>query len=454
MKKLTEDILNILNSDNFSDLYSFEEAVKINGFENEIHQDVSFEEAYYDLINIRDILIESINKNNLFESLSTYSTRNFTLSTLTSIDTHITNIKNKSNHVPPFIQAVESLKDKLNAHLISLSIKGLPLYYKKLQDVNYLKSKYSKLISELKRADKFRDDIKDFLIEIKEMHGEAKSAVESAEESGTNINSIKKDIEEKYGQIKISDKNIADYEVQSKQNKEEINAFFAEIDNYTEKLKTSLNNSETNLAQFRKDISLSLDENKYNTELIINTNETIQKNIFDLLGKAVGTNLYKSFKEKVKWMRWQSLGWLLLLIGSIVFISIAGKDVIKILSELLKNGQNNNIGLSFYLKSTLIFPAIYAIYFSAAQYKNTTKLLEEYEFKSAVSVVLHYFKDQVEKAKDSDNTQDFLIRSIEKIFESPTDKVFGKKLSVRKKDLLSEIADMVKNKANDILPTE
>lgn len=111
MKKLTEDILNILNSDNFTELFSFEEAVKLNGFENEIHQDVSFKEAYLDLINIRDILIESINKNDLFDSLTTYSTRNFTISTLTSIDSHIASIKNKSNVVPSFIQAVESLKD-------------------------------------------------------------------------------------------------------------------------------------------------------------------------------------------------------------------------------------------------------------------------------------------------------------------------------------------------------
>lgn len=154
-------------------------------------------------------------------------------------------------------------------------------------------------------------------------------------------------------------------------------------------------------------------------------------------------------------MRWQSLAWLLLLIGSIVFISIIGKDVIKILGELLNNGQNNNVGLSFYLKSTLIFPAIYTIYFSAAQFKNTNKLLEEYEFKSAVAVVLHYFKDQVEKAKDDDNTQDFLIRSIEKIFESPTDKVFGRKLSTRKKEsLLNEILDFIKDNAKNILPKD
>lgn len=154
-------------------------------------------------------------------------------------------------------------------------------------------------------------------------------------------------------------------------------------------------------------------------------------------------------------MRGQSLAWLLLLIVSIVFISVTGKDVIEILGELLKNGENNNIGLSFYLKSTLIFPAIYAIYFSAAQFKNTNKLLEEYEFKSAVAVVLHYFKDQVEKAKENDNTQDFLIRSIETIFESPTDKVFGRKLSTRKKEsILNEILDFAKDNAKNILPTD
>lgn len=152
-------------------------------------------------------------------------------------------------------------------------------------------------------------------------------------------------------------------------------------------------------------------------------------------------------------MRGQSVVWLVLLITSIVFVSITGKFVIETLGELLKNGLNNNIGISFYLKTTLLFPAIYAIYFAAAQFKNTNKLLEEYEFKSAVSVVLSYFKEEVEKAKDDKNTQNFLIRSIDKIFESPTDKIFGRKLSQRKKEnILSEIKDFIKK--DNILPTD
>lgn len=455
MKDSTTTIYNLLKTDNFTNLYNLQESVKIHGFEKEIYQELLFEDSYKDLEYIIDVINATIKKDNLFEKITSYTTRNAIIPILNNINTYIINIKGGTNQVTTFIQNVETLKDKIDVYKLDIALKRLPQYYNKLDDINYLKRRYSALIKELKKAEKIKKNTEVIVDTITKFYEQTDSSAGEIEEIQNRIVSIKQDIEERYEQIKIHDKNIADYEIQSRQNKDGIIEFFTQIDDYKDKMDTSLSSSDTILEQFKKDISLSLDENRYNTELIINTNESIQKNIFDLLGKAIGTNLYKSFKEKVKWMRWQSLAWLLLLIGSIVFISIIGKDVIKILGELLNNGQNNNVGLSFYLKSTLIFPAIYTIYFSAAQFKNTNKLLEEYEFKSAVAVVLHYFKDQVEKAKDDDNTQDFLIRSIEKIFESPTDKVFGRKLSTRKKEsLLNEILDFIKDNAKNILPKD
>lgn len=451
MKTTTKLIYAFLKSENFTDLNALKEAVEANNFSEEIYQDTNFEEAYEDLNHIVDTIVALINKNNLFDKITSYSIRNITNNTLSDINTYITNIKNGTNHVTQLIQSIETLKEKINLYSIELFLTGSPLYYEKLRQVNYLKSKYANLISVLKKAERIKKDTDDIFNDVAEKYEGITESADGIEETQNTIDSIKEDIDKRYEQIKIHDTNIADYEIQSKNNKDEITNFFNKIDENDEKMDSAIKKIEGFITVAQIGINKNIEENTFKTEQIINVNESIQQNIFDLLGKAVGTNLYKSFKEKVKWMRWQSLGWLLLLICSIVFISITGKDVIKILSELIKNGQNNNIGLSFYLKTTLIFPAIYAIYFSASQFKNTNKLLEEYEFKSAVSIVLHYFKDQVEKAKENDNTQDFLIRSIEKIFESPTDKVFGRKLSTKKKEsILNEILDFTKDNAKNM----
>jgi len=81
--------------------------------------------------------------------------------------------------------------------------------------------------------------------------------------------------------------------------------------------------------------------------------------------------------------------------------------------------------MTFLIRLSLLFPAIYLVYFSASEFKNTVKLKEEYDFKSSVAVVLHHFKDLVEKSKE-EKDKDFLINSITKIFGSPTELAFGK----------------------------
>lgn len=338
MKTTTTSIIELLKSDNFINLYDLMDSVKEYNFEDEIYQDVSIEDAYNDLSIIIDIIKTSIKKNNLFDNVTTYSIRNFTLSTLNNINTYISNIKNGTNHVSTLIQHVEQLKEKLNIYLIESILKGTPLYYEKLREVNYLKSKYTRLISDLKKAESIKNETDNIFNNVTEKHNEITEIEQKIEESQITIDTIKKDIEERYGEIKLHDKNISDYKTQSNQNKDEITEFYEEIDEFKSKIESSIDASVNNIKESKNELKKIFDDSKYNTELIINKNESLQENIYDLLGKAIGTNLYKSFYKKVIWMRGQSLAWLLLLIVSIVFISVTGKDVIEILGELLKNG--------------------------------------------------------------------------------------------------------------------
>lgn len=455
MKKTTENIYKILKSDNFKDLSKLQESVIAFGWEEEIYQELNFNDAFIELMHIIDILSDTITKNNLFENISNYQARTSILNNLNNINSYISNIKNGTNQIAALIQMIEATNEIFHKFNFELYLKGSPLYYEKLREVNYLKSKYISFISKLEKTEKVKKSIENIHINVKTINSEINEIKEKVVKTTSNIDSVKDDIDQRYEAIKVSNKNITEYELLSQQNKDAINDFFQDIEKFEDKMNDGIITLNESVASSKTAIDDSIIKYEKETKAITEKNTEIQKEIMKLLGKTIGTNLYKSFNKKVRWMRGQSIAWLLLLIGSIGFLSVIGKDVIQILGELLKNSQNNNFGLSFYLKTTLIFPAIYAIYFSASQFKSTNKLLEEYDFKSAVSVVLHYFKEQVEKSKTDPKTQDFLIRSIENIFESPTDKVFGKKLSTRKKEsLLNEIVDFTKDKVKNNLPTD
>lgn len=157
-------------------------------------------------------------------------------------------------------------------------------------------------------------------------------------------------------------------------------------------------------------------------------------------------------------MFWQSIFWLVLLALSIWFLTNSGQHILDELKPLLENGKLKDLSLTFYLRLTLIFPAIYAVYFSTSEFRNTNKLKEEYDFKSSVAVALHHFTKLVNDSKeDKEGTQRFLMDSIAEIFKSPTDRAFGKTASEnditkKAKDIVSDLASITGDLTSKILP--
>jgi hypothetical protein len=221
--------------------------------------------------------------------------------------------------------------------------------------------------------------------------------------------------------------------------------FFENIDEYKEDMKNGLSEISESLEEGKSRLERVIVDNTSKTNEIIANNSKLQDDIFDILGKAIGTNLYKSFNTKAKWLFGQSIFWLVILALSIWFLTDSGQHILEQLKPLLEGGKLTDIKLTFYLRLTLIFPAIYAVYFSASEFKNTSKLKEEYDFKSSVAVALHHFKDLIENGKEGE-AQRFLIESAKSIFESPTEKVFNGKIN--QKDLNKKARDIVSDVAS------
>jgi len=458
MKNTTQQILNLIESENFSELFKLKESVNSYGWGEQETQEMNFEEAIIELESITNVLLSSIkDKNNLFENFFIFQERNNLLSQLQNLNSYITNIKNRTNHVPNFIQFVQQIKQIIR--ILEKEIKGYPNYQEKLKNLNYLKHRYEELIQELKEAEELKKEAKDVLSSISEKDAKASEYLSSVEESDTQVSFIEKDIKERYSDIKTRDSNITDYKTEAEQNKDSILKFFEKIDEYTENMKTELNNVTESLEKGEEKLTEIITDNTKKTDEIVTNNTKLQDEIFDILGKAIGTKLYTSFNTKAKWLFGQSIFWFLVLVASLVFLSLTGSTIFDEM-KLLLEGDKEKLDLSFlfFLRISLIFPTIYAVYFSASEFKNTSKLKEEYDFKSSVAVALHHFKELVENGKNNEATK-FIIESTKSIFESPTEKVFGKKLNekdlnAKAKSIISDVADITGNIAKKILPKD
>jgi len=445
MKNTSQQILDIIKTENFSEVFKLKSSVNSYWWGDQETQEMTFEEAISELESIVNVLLSAINdKNHLFDNFFTFQERSNLLSQIQQLSSYITNIKNWINHVPNMIQFIQQIKQIIRD--LEKDIKGYPNYQEKLKNVNYLKNRYEDLIQELKEAKRYKEQTEELLSSISNKDSKISKFLENAEESDTQISSIEKDIEERYSDIKNRSSNITDFRAEAEQNKDSILKFFQRIDEYKENLRIELNNVTTSLEEWEEKLSQIITDNTKKTDDIVMNNEKLQTQIFDLLGKSIGTKLYKSFNERASWLFKQSVFWFIILAFSIWFLTDSGSYVFEWLSPLFENGTLDDIKLTFYLRLTLIFPAIYAVYFSASEFRNTSKLKEEYDFKSSVAVALHHFKDLVENGKNDDATK-FLIKCTEKIFESPTDKVFGKKvndkdLSNKAKSLISDLADI------------
>jgi len=457
MKSTTQQILSFIQSDDFAKLSTLREKVISYGWGNSDYQEMNFDEAVSELEILNNLLETSINdKNNLFENVFSFQERNSILSILKNLNSYITNIKNGSNQINNFIQDIQQLRSQTNKSYLDGKIKGYPRYEEKLKQVSYLKQKYEKLIQDLDKSEELKKQSDDILSSISEKDKQAGEFLDSVSESKIKVESSEKDINSRHENIKTLNSNIVQYEAETKQNKESILSFFKQTNDYETKIKNGLESINETIKNSDTEMKKSINKNNEDTTNIISENQKLQKTIYDILGKAIGTNLYKSFSEKSKWMLLQSIFWFVLLCLSIWFLADSGKYIFESLKPFFETGQIKDLTLTFYLRLTLIFPAIYAVYFSASEFKNTSKLKEEYDFKSSVSVTLEHFRDLVEKSTDIKDKQ-FLINSIEKIFESPTEKVFGKKvnekdLNSKAKDIVSNIVDITGNMTNNVLP--
>lgn len=357
-------------------------------------------------------------------------------------------------------------------------------YSELLEDLNTQKEDISSILSEI-NTDKqtFIDDIKKKLEEYSEKFTEVNSEIDTLKsdteetfktldsEYNELINKYKTDADEKMEEMtskvdemskKLDDENdefdkfITDNKAAYEQQYEKIRTLVSEYQSSTTEsltsIKARLDEATTNaekikqieaqakvfketLDEYIKNMTTTTEEietktKQYSddTQLIINTNQELTEEIKEQLQKATGVSLFHMFQKRKEALEKNQGWWLFGVIASIIVLILFSWWIISSIQNIPQNGSIDWFKDAIF-KFTLSTPVIYLLYFLTDRYTKLRRLIEEYAFKSAISLALTPYYDLVQGLDDDtqEKDKDFLIAVIGNIFKTPTDKVFKTK---------------------------
>lgn len=438
MKPTTEQIKSLLANLDYLQK-SMIENLSDNRIAGIAHQEVSLKEALENFQHLRELCLDIIEKNsNLFEKVIIQTNRATIIALLAKIHqlgnqikTNITNIAVLQQSGVQLIANITSVQQIINSVNLESYIKGAPNYHKKLSQISYLHKRFKEIEAEMEQMNSYYKNIYEINESSNIIRNNLQGLFENVGKLSVQIEAVNKDIDQRYQAIKILNQNILDYDANSKQNTDSINKFFNEIEKFRAVISENLKKIKDQLSFFDNLNKEKLKENEKlykesikiadeKSQELIEQNAKLQQDIIGILGKSIGTQLYKAFEEKAKSLKIISWIWLGFLIISLVGLTIIGYDVVH---ELIT--ASTPFSTSFYLRITVLFPILYGVYFFSTLFKTANKIKEEYDFKSAVSVSLSHFKDVIENSKNCAVTQSFLKESVYSIFSSPTDRAFN-----------------------------
>ncbi|MGD0038318.1 MAG: hypothetical protein ABSC53_13615, partial [Bacteroidota bacterium] len=247
----------------------------------------------------------------------------------------------------------------------------------------------------------------------------AKTNVETTSAHLKTINESKNQSDVLFATVQKNEKNSTDELSKIKTTSSELTAleerikeFYAKVDEYRKLIDiTGQKANETVEKNNSKTVELTL-------EL-----ENLEDKIKESILRATGHSLFHSFQTRQETLA-ATKGFWIKAIGVLILISV-GFSIWLGLSAAAQG-----INAAFYVKLSLSIPMAFAIGFCAVQYSRERRLEEEYAIRSNISISLVPYKELVEKlvdkTKDAERERyaSFIIESVNKVFASPTDKIW------------------------------
>ena len=189
-----------------------------------------------------------------------------------------------------------------------------------------------------------------------------------------------------------------------------VKEFYGQIDEYR-----------TRMAVMSADAANTLETNRIKTETLIQTLQGLEDQIKVQIQKATGYSLFHSFQTRQVSLAKSKRQWA----GALAVMLLCSLGV-----SLFVIFTTTGHDLGFYIKLSLGVPLLFAISFCALQYGRERRLEEEYAFKSNISISLVPYQELVGKLVNQANPAEqekfaaFIIESVNKVFTSPTDRIF------------------------------
>jgi hypothetical protein len=395
---------------------------------------VSLEESFANLGAARTILMDAIEKRKLIQLPITV--QNALLGHLEAIGRALTGLAGGADEVVNLAAAIEQLNTAIwqyGLHNLSKEVLG---YQTKMNQLKQEELAIKGLKVELEGGLAVRRSLEQLLSEAQTSAGGLKDQLGAAEEQTKKIakhvtEAVEADQKASavLATVQQTDTTSSQLLATTKASSAEVLALEARIKEFH----TSVDEYRTKIATTFADADSGVEKNRTATDELIARLKDLENQIKVQIEKATGHSLFHSFQTRKDALVKSKRLWAITL-GALVACSIG--------VSLLVLFTTHEMNSAFYLKLSMGLPLIYAITFCTVQYTRERKLEEEYAFKSNISISLIPYQELEGKLVDQkspaelDKYTAFIIESVNKVFTSPTEKVF--EAGGRQKDSLTD----------------
>ncbi len=261
------------------------------------------------------------------------------------------------------------------------------------------------------------------------------------------------DIQTKAGEAESQLQRIRDLASQIDQDKEKSSQLKTEIQNTSDDIKTStqlINEAVETAKKYQELIdsqNAEIEDLKKQGKAIVKTVDGLELTIKNQLGLVSSTVLSNAFEAQAKELKKSVAIWF-----SWIEKSTASLFIIAICIVLYQFSKFDTLwNVNFAIKLSLTTPVIFFLAFVTKQYAREKRLLDEYNFKSAVALSFEAYrkliKEESAEGVDKNKVIEFVVTSVNNIYTSPMENMSKHKLDDNSDvdiDILGKIADILK----------
>lgn len=226
-----------------------------------------------------------------------------------------------------------------------------------------------------------------------------------------NTNRIREDLNQINREVRNIYEQVEDRRIKIETFAKNVEMLSADIENRQQEMFLNFQRYEQRLSELYESSKEEVKQINSQTSELLEANKTLQKQVSELLQGANAGRLNATFEEKKKELE-KGLGWWLF---GIIFISLSVVSISAYEFIIKNSNPTNGMLIGRFL---IILPLILLDVFFIFRYNSRLTSLEEYRYKSSVSLSLWAYTDIISKVTN-DDSKNFILKSIDKIFENP-----------------------------------